>query len=486
MALHLARRALLFGTASCAAAQLLLAQTQSPPLSDFTGLYEYHGGTTLALVPDPPGMIVIIDEAKYPLRAAGRDRFTNNGGDTIPFQRDPGGKVVSFNERGVVFKRLADTVSRSAALVVAARLSPGGARTTAYSYSPPPKRDDGLAVGDIAGAGIDRAVAERIVGRVLDRTYPDVDAILVYRHGRLVMEEYFYGYDESRIHALRSATKSVISALAGAAIDRGALSGVEELVLPRLENGSPGSLAASLANSDPRKARLTLRDLLSMRSGFACDDWNPKSPGNESRLYETGDWVKSLLDLPLAADPGSVGSYCSVGMLTAGRIVERAVGMSLPSFAREALWEPLGISSTQAPWNFTLDRSNAGSFAQIRMRPRDMLKFGVLFLNGGQWNGKTVLSKAWTQRSTDRVTRIGSRGYGYGWWLQDFDVNTGSANTARVTAIAASGNGGQKIYVLPSLDAVVVFTGSFYNADRDSPPNEIMAAHLLPAMLRSR
>jgi CubicO group peptidase (beta-lactamase class C family) len=129
-----------------------------------------------------------------------------------------------------------------------------------------------------------------------------------------------------------------------------------------------------------------------------------------------------------------------------------------------------------------LDSSNANTYAQLSMRPRDILKLGVLFLDGGQWHGQQILSRAWVTRSTAPVTRIGSRGYGYFWWHQPFDVTT-SSGARRIDVLNASGNGGQKIYIVPELDLVAVFTGSNYKSNTDTPPNAIMRDVVLPALL---
>jgi CubicO group peptidase (beta-lactamase class C family) len=308
----------------------------------------------------------------------------------------------------------------------------------------------------------------------VDGTYPDLHSLLVWRRGRLVAEEYFYEYDSQRSHQMRSATKSVVSALVGIAIDKKLIASDTERVAPLLPYGG-------FANPDPRKAQLTLRDLLTMRSGFACDDWNGDSPGNESKMYQSADWPKFVLDLPMIDAPGTKGSYCSGNVAVAGRIVERATKMPLRSFAQANLFGPLGIRDVR--WNYTLTSSNAATFAQVYLRPRDMLKLGILFHQHGAWNGRQVIPRAWVDRSTAKWSHVGDQDYGYFWWHQWIDVATPSG-TKRVEMVAASGNGGQKIYLIPSLDAVVVMTGGNYNTN--SPSTAIMRGELLPAMLGRR
>jgi CubicO group peptidase (beta-lactamase class C family) len=464
-------RSLLFSV--ILAAVLLPGGASAQALDDLTGTYRYHGGSTLALVAGDSILYAVIDEAKYPLRWIGGDRVINGPGDTIPFPRDAAGNVTGFVEGGTFFARLSPAVDSSAAQLVRARPR-GGAP---YAYQPPPDLGDGIAVGDLAWAGLDSSVANAIVRGAMDGRYADLHSVLVYRRGRLVLEEYFYGYDRGRPHQMRSATKSVVSALAGIAIGTGALAGEGERVLARLPY-------AQYANPHPQKQALTLGDLLTHRTGLACDDWDAASPGNESRVYATDDWVKTFLDLPVVAERGTVARYCSAGVMTTGRMVELATGQPLPAYAQQVLFDPLGIRARGVRWNFTLSTENAGTFAQLRMRPRDMLKLGILFQQQGRWNGRQVVPAEWVRRSTARQTEIGDTGYGYYWWTPWLSVSTASGRR-RVDMVAAAGNGGQKIFLVPSLDAVIVFTGGAYNAE-DTPPNAVMVDILLPALLASQ
>ena len=450
-----------------------LAQAQRPSLVGFEGTFAYQGDSRILLVARDSMLFAVLDDARYPLRFLGNDRFLNAGGDTIPFQRGPGGDVSGFTERGVFFARLSPRVDPAVVTAVRARPRPLGAdgRTAAYIYRRPPEMRDGLATADAADAGLDSATLGRIVAGVVDGKYPDLHSLLVWRRGKLVAEEYFYEYHRQLPHQMRSATKSVVSALVGIAIDHGLIASDTERVTPLLPYDG-------YANPDPRKARLTLRDLLTMRSGFACDDWNGDSPGNESKMYHSADWPKFVLDLPMIDAPGTKASYCSGNVGIAGRIVERAAKTSLPAFAEQQLFAPLGIGDVR--WNYTLTSSNAATFGQVYLRPRDMLKLGILFHQHGMWNGRQVISRAWVDRSTATWSHIGDQDYGYFWWHQWIDVAT-PAGTKRVDMVLATGNGGQKIYLIPSLDAVVVMTGGNYNTN--SPSTAIMRSELLPALL---
>jgi CubicO group peptidase (beta-lactamase class C family) len=448
-----------------------------PALTDYAGVYDYAAGGTLELVAGDH-LFAVIDGAKYPLRRAGPaapDAFVNGPGDTVPFRRDARGVVTGFVERGTFHRRRSPRVSAASAALAAPR-PPGAAP---YRYRPPADRGDGLPVGDIARTPLGTATAERLVAGVLDGTWPDVHGVLLYHGGRLVLEEYFYGFGPERPHQLRSATKSVVSALVGAAVARGALRGADELVLRRLPYGPP----TAYANPDPRKARLTLGDLLTMRAGLACDDHDDASPGRETVLYDQPDWVKATLDLPMAAVPGTAARYCSGAVAVAGRVVERAVGTTLPAFADAALFRPLGIAPGTWRWDYTLTNANR-EFAQLHLRPRDMLKLGLLYRDGGRWAGRQVLPASWVAASLAPRTELEGTGYGYYWWRPWLRVATPAGET-RVTFHAAQGNGGQKIYVVPQYDLVAVFTGGAYNAN-GAPPNAIMATVIFPHLAAAR
>ena len=441
-------------------------------LAEFEGRYEYSDGGTLFIVASGERLIAIIDEAKYALRAAGPDTFTNVVGDTIPFVRDSGGRIVAFKENGTTFGRLSSNVPTAQRLLVEARPRGSDGRAITYRYAPPVKLPDGIVTGKAGPGTLPKALAERLVNGVADGTYPDVRSILLYRKGALVLEEYFYGYDRERQHQMRSLTKSVISLLAGAAVDRGLLNANEPAIV-RL--GYP-----AYENPDPRKNRVTLTNLLSNQSGFACNDHDGASPGNEVKLYEAPDWIGAFVGLPMAADPGTVGWYCSFGFLAAGRIIERTAGKSLPRFAQEVLFDGLGIHRTAWRWNFTLNRSQRNYFGQLYLRPRDMLKLGILIQQRGQWKGRNVVSASWIDAVVARQSRVDDSDYGLGIWHRWYGVESRSGHR-RIDTIMLSGNGGQKVFLVPSLDLVAVFTGGAFN--QQSPMNALMARVLLPALL---
>jgi CubicO group peptidase (beta-lactamase class C family) len=330
-------------------------------------------------------------------------------------------------------------------------------------------------VGSI-DAELGNGTPKAIVDRILDGTYRDVDSVLLFHHGRLQMEEYFYGYTVERTHQMRSATKSVVSALVGIAIDQHALSGVDEAVIPHMGY-------ATLENPDQRKMHITVRDFLSMTSGLECDDHDSKSVGREEAIYEKPDWVKATLDLPMIHDPGTAGHYCSGGVAVLGRLTEKVSGLPLAEFAQKNLFGPLGIPRENWSWNYDLTSADT-EYAQIHLRPRDCLKLGILFADDGRWHGRQVISRAWAKTSLAEHSQVENTSYGYFWWRPWLGVKT-RAGIERVHMVAAQGNGGQKIYLLPQFDLVAVFTAGDYNSD-GAPPNRIMIDLILPALIAAR
>lgn len=442
-------------------------------LSEFAGVYQYRDGIRLGMVDGDGRLVAIIGDAKYPLQRVAADTFMNAGGARIPFVRDGTGRIIAFQEGGETFPRVSTEVSAELRQLLRPREPAQDGQPRPYECVAPPDLNDGISVAAMSPSTLPCEVAERIVSGVLDGRSADVRAILVHHRGRLVLEEYFYGYGPARAHQMRSLTKSVISLLAAAAIDRGLLR-ADEPVFARLG-------LESIANPHASKARITLTDLLSNQSGLACDDRDGASPGNEVKLYDAPDWTKAFLDLPLVAEPGTVGRYCSFGMLVAGRVIERAAGMPLPAFAQEVLFSPLGIPAAHWRWAFVLDSSQRNEFGQIHLRPRDMLKLGLLIHQGGRWQDRQIISSSRIAAAVARKSRVDDSDYGLGIWHRWYNVAT-PTGPQRVETIMLSGNGGQKVYIVPTLDLVVVFTGGAFNSE--SPVNSIMARELLPTFVR--
>ena len=455
-------------------APVQMSEATGQSLAGFEGHYAYRDGQTLHIVSGGQQLFAILNGAKYLLRPAGTDTFRNPPGDTVPFMRDAQGNIVGFKEKGDQFARLSSTVPTAARQLLAPRPNDAAGSPAVYRYEPPPQLSDGIPVASARTTGFEPHLAEQLVNGVINGTYPDVHSLLIYHKGSLVLEEYFYGFDRDRPHEMRSLTKSVIALLVGAAADQRRLT-ANQPALHRLGY-------SSFANPDPRKEKITLTHLLSSQSGFPCNEHDSTSPGHETKLFETADWVKTYLDLPLIADPGTKGSYCSANFYTAGRIVEKATGKSLPVFADEVLFRPLGMQRADWKWNFTLDRSQRNDWGQIHLRPRDMLKLGILIRDGGKWKDRQIISKSWIDAAISKQSRIENDDYGLGIWHRWYGLQT-PAGQRRIDTLMLSGNGGQKVQLVPSLDLIVVSTGNAYFVN--SPVNNMMARVLLPALART-
>ena len=307
----------------------------------------------------------------------------------------------------------------------------------------------------------------------LDEGPRGIDSLLVVRRGRLVAERYWNGYEMADLHDLRSATKSVTSLLVGIALERGLLGDVHDPALPYLARVYPGLTA-------PGDRPITLEDLLTMRSGLACDDRDRRSPGHEDRMYRARDWTRFFLELPRTSRPGARTTYCTGGVVALGRIVAEVSGESVAEFAAQALFAPIGIQAFA--WRSFDGGRQIDAGGHLRLRPRAMAKIGQLVLQRGVWDQGDVVSGAWIDAATAVHTRFDDdkRPYGYLWWRAQARLG-GRA----VDLIYADGNGGQYIFIAPALDLVVVFTGSNYNSPEAGRPFAILGEYILPAAMSS-
>ena len=290
-----------------------------------------------------------------------------------------------------------------------------------------------------------------------------ISSMLVMRHGQPVFEQYWNGYDKDTLHDMRSATKSVTSLLVGIAIDQQSLGGINDPIAKWLAADYPG--APALADG------LVIEDLLTMRSGLACNDWDEASPGNEDRMWATQDWVAFWLALPATSAPDTVTSYCTGNPTALGHILANATHQSVQAFAQANLLGPLGIVSAQ--WNTYDNGTQTDTGCFLHMRPRDMAKLGQLALQRGQWNGAQLVSSAWMDVSTSQHTEFDSEpfdGYGYLWWH-----GTVQWRGQALPVFFANGAGGQYIFVVPQLDLVVVFTGENYTGSAQEPYHLLQA-----------
>jgi CubicO group peptidase (beta-lactamase class C family) len=326
---------------------------------------------------------------------------------------------------------------------------PPGSR---YVYAKPKPDDDGWRTATAVDVGMDETALAAVVQKIgeidpVSRTAPLIQSLVIARHGRLVLDEYFFGFDKDRLHDMRSAGKTFTSVMAGAAIDRGAKFDMSTPIYPIL--GDP----------QPDKSRITVGNALTHSTGLACDDNDDNSPGNEDKMYNQTaqpDWYHFILDLPVAHDPGTVYAYCTGGINLAAGVVRRTMGIWLPAFFEQTVAESLGIRR----WAMNLMPNGDGyGGGGLYLRPRDLLKLGVAYLDSGVWQGHRVVSAAWVRQSTARQIVTGTDTWdGYAWHL-----NILHAPGHDYRDYEATGNGGQYLIVVPDLDLAIVFTAANYN-----------------------
>jgi len=282
------------------------------------------------------------------------------------------------------------------------------------------------------------------------QSLPRLQSLLISHDGELIFEEYYNGTDPRRPANMKSASKSVISALVGLAIQEGHIESVQEPIA----NYFPEYMAQL---KDSGKRSITIEDLLTMRSGLETT-----SNRNYGRWVLSDDWVAFALNQPLVAEPGTRMLYSTGSTHLLSAIITRATGMDTKSYAQRALTSPLGYSMSY--WSQDPQGIYFGG-NDMEMTPRQMLRFGELYRNNGRFGGEQILSPQWIQVSHEphaRSPRGQGRYYGYGWWLRDL---------AGMQIPTAWGYGGQLIFVVSELDLVVVATS-------DSDPAPERRGHL--------
>ena len=351
---------------------------------------------------------------------------------------------------------------------------PRGRNPERYAYRPPPAQADGWATGTLDEVGMDRAGVESFIQAILEMPMdsanaPQIHGFLLAHRGKLVLEEYFHGEHRDRLHDTRSATKSLTSLVAGAAMQAGAPLALTTPVYQLMHGGSfPPGLEA-------RKRAMTLEHLLTMSSGFFCDDNNPDAPGSEERMMdqrEEPDYHRYTMAVPMAFAPGDTAIYCSANPHLALGMVGRATGES-PMYAFDRLLgEPMRIHR----YGWLLDPAgNPFGGGSVNLLPRDFIKLGQLMLNGGTWDGRRIVGSEYATRAASPLYRIGTRGYGYLWWGMDFPYRSGT-----VHAYAALGAGGNVVIVIPDLETVIAIQAANYSTPiwrwGDAIPRELLPA----------
>lgn len=318
---------------------------------------------------------------------------------------------------------------------------------------------------------------EKIIGfeKQIKTEYNNVTGVIVLKDGEMVYEGYFNGYTSQDTVHVMSVTKSIISALIGIAIDKGFINNVDQKVLEFFPE-------YTIKRGEKTIQEVTLRHMLTMTAPYKYRS-EPYT-----RVYASDDWTKAALDL-LGGRSGITGEfkYSTVGAQILSGILVRATGKSVLDFAAENLFAPLGIAVPQSKEvrdkeehiSFIKSKYSSGWIVDktgvntagwgLCLTPRDMAKVGQLYLNGGIYHGRQILSSNWIEESTKEKSRWGELPYGYLWWI----IPTKSG-----LCFAAIGDGGNMIFVHPNKKMVVALTALF-----TLKPNnklELVTEHIIP------
>jgi len=359
-------------------------------------------------------------------------------------------------------------------IVVVALLFCGGAQTA---------HANGWETGSLAEGGFNEALGDQLDAAFADGEFDGLHGVVVVRHGKLLLERYYPGVDErwgqdlgmvehdaETRHDLRSVSKSIVGILYGIALDEGSVPPIDAPLLEQFPQ------YPDMPDLEAKRA-ITIEHVLTMTLGL---DWSEELPYTDPRNSEIAmefapDRYRYILERPMKDAPGERWVYNGGATALLGRVIASGVEKPLLSYAREKLLEPLGIEDVE--WVEGADGEPAAA-SGLRMRPRDLAKIGQLVLNRGTWDGKRIISEAWLETAHSPHAEIGGgTEYGYQWWL--------TALPSGESVIGGFGNGGQRLFVVPALDLVVVITAGRYNQPEEGKlPGQVLNDYILEALER--
>lgn len=302
---------------------------------------------------------------------------------------------------------------------------------------------------------------------------PNTHSVLISRNGKLIYENYFDGYDANVPHDMRSSSKSISSAIVGIAQDQSLFKSVEQSIFDFLP-------AKYQIQKDRLKEKINIQSLLTMSSGLDAIDYginaNPKSPAVEDNFQMANDWTAAVLSAPMINNPNTKANYGSANPYLLGIAMDSLISEPLELFMDQNLFQKLAISNYIIQTDLNGDPYFGGG---MYLTPKDMLKFGELYLNKGKWNSKRIISEKWIESSFKNYRVLENtkdkNGYGYLWWHNIYQSNGKS-----IESIEARGAGGQYIFVVPSLKTVVIITSGNYRNGKTQQPETIFETYILP------
>ncbi len=320
--------------------------------------------------------------------------------------------------------------------------------TVPYVYTIPSKLSDGWEVGDLRKEKADMASISAGMGRMLSGNIPDMHSLLILRHGKIMLEEYFSGHQAQDTNALYSCTKSVFSTVYGIAQDQGLLR-----LDQKIDDLYPDYRPSTGWSSE--RDGITVGMLLSMTSGLDCNDAGDWTSSCGVAMAPSPDWVAFCFSLPLLHPPGTFWMYNGTCLSLLSNLIAQKSGMSFSQYARKYLLDPLSIpGDTWITGPHGVAKVDTGLF----WKSRDMAKLGLLYMNRGEWQGKRIVSESWVKDATTLHAPPGTafgHDYGYLW-----HIKTMLWKGRPVLVFYANGYQGQDIFVSPDADLICVMTAA--------------------------
>ena len=330
--------------------------------------------------------------------------------------------------------------------------------------------NDGWEIGKVDEHALGTHHLMRLIDSVKSYRLVNTNGIVIAKQGKLIFESYFNGFNSEIPHDLRSASKSISSAIIGIALDDNIIKSVDENLNDFLS-------VEILDTADP-KGHVSLKNLLTMSSGLDVNNLASEGYYQDSRNPDS--WLETVMKSPVVHNPGTYSDYGSANPFLLGVCLNERLSTSMDIYIHEKLFEPLGITNyiLQTDDTQVTPYFGGGWF----LTPRDMLKFGQLFLDNGVWKGSQLISQDWVQESTGKHVRLqdvsDKNEYGYQWWHDRYEVNDQIIQT-----IEARGAGGQFIFIIPQLEVVVAITSGNFRNGLGNQPRTILQDYILPAMI---
>ncbi len=320
------------------------------------------------------------------------------------------------------------------------------------SYKIPVGKNDGLKVSTLEKHNLERNTFEKVSKDICNGVYGNLHSILVIHQNELVIEQYYNGWDENQIHFLASVTKSFSPIITGIAIEQGKIKDENEKMLDFF----PDYLSQL---NDTLKEKITIKHLLTNTSGFKWDEVSlpVDDPNNMGYKMERADNLfKASIELPMETMPGTKYAYSGPNNIIIGEIIKTSTGQNMAEFTEANLFNPLGINDYK--WFSKNGIYDVGG--GLKLKSRDIAKYGLLHLNKGKWNNKQIVSSEWMDEIFKPYIKIKNSLYSCCQWQMvktEYGFNSWFI----------PGNGGQIINVVPDLDLVIVI-----NADNRRIPKE--------------